>query len=301
MIKDFLFFNYSWVFNSTYIFKSFENSGYSCDFVDEDSLRSFIPYCKYKVVVLYLHEPWSIPITTQLINDYFYDSFLIQHDDTDFEHVQVWGNKIPNLIMQREYTNNTQTPYGTVPIFPHHFPIPSIYREEYQTKEIDVCFLGAPTNHRREFFVRKINELAITTLKNINWFIKYDNNRNHDEFIEILNKSKIALNYPGNSYDAHRIWEAASAKCCIIQPQLPLKSIQANHMFFDDYIKIDMNCSDLQDKILFALNNDEYKTWADRAFISYNKNHNPKKCFEKYLEIVLAHCPALEKRTANGL
>lgn len=300
-MKDFLFFNYSWVFNSTYIFKSFENSGYSCDFVDEDTLRSFVPYCQYKVIVLYLHEPWSIPITSQLIDQYFSNSFLIQHDDTDFEHVQVWGNRRPNLIMQREYTNNTTSPYPGVPIYPHHFPIPSLYREEFQDKIYDVSFLGAPTNHRREFFVRKIKELAGDSLRNLNWFIKYDNNRNHDEFIEILNKTKIALNYPGNSYDAHRIWEAASAKCCIIQPQLPLKSIQKEHMFFDDYIKIDMNCSDLSEKILYALENDNYKSWANRAFNSYNELHNPKKCFEKYLSIVLNNCPFLDKRIANGL
>jgi hypothetical protein len=301
MIKDFLFFNYSWVFNSTYIFKSFENSGYSCDFVDEDTLRSFVPYCKYKVVVLYLHEPWSIPITNNLINNYFYDSFLIQHDDTDFENVQVWGDRKPNLIMQREYTDNTHNPYSDVSIYPHHFPIASIYREEYQNKEYDVCFLGAPTNARREFFVRKIKELSSTSLNHLNWFIKYDNNRQHDQFIEILNKSKIALNYFGNSYDAHRIWEAASAKCCIIQPQLPLKSVQKEHMFFDDYIKIKVDCSDLKEKILWALTDDEYKIWAERAFNSYNNDHNPKKCFEKYLEIVLKHCPVLESRVANGL
>lgn len=299
-MKDFLFFNYDWVFNSTYIFKSFENSGYTCDFIDETNIRTFVPSCKYKAIFLYLHESWTIPISNNLIDNYFNDSYLIQHDDTDFEDVQVWSNKQPNLILQREYTNNTKSPYNC-PIYPHHFPIPSIYKEEYQNKECDVCFIGAPTNPRRDFFIQKIVSLSKTTLKHLKWFIQYDPNRNHEEFIKNVNKSKIALNYPGNSYDAHRIWEAASAKCCIIQPQLPLKSTSSEHMPFDDYIKIDMNCSDIEEKILFALENDNYIKYASDAYNSYNLYHNPKKCFEKYHDIILNHCNTVERRIPNPL
>lgn len=300
-MKDILFFNYDWVFNSTYIFKSFENSGYSCDFVDERNIRSFIPNCKYKVVFLYLHDSWTLPYINNILDNYLSDCYLVQHDDTDFENVQMWSNKRPNLIMQREYTENTQTPYPNIPIYPHHFPIHSIYREEYQNKEYDVCFLGAPTNSRRQFFVEKIINLSQTTLSHLKWFIKYDNNRQHDEFIKILNSSKIALNYWGNSYDAHRIWEAASAKCCIIQPQSPLKSLQKEHMYFDEYIKISPDCNDLKEKILYALENDNYKMWAEKAFIEYNNNHTPQKCFEKYFEIVLANCNRLERKEPNPL
>jgi hypothetical protein len=65
----------------------------------------------------------------------------------------------------------------------------------YQNKIYDVSFLGAPTNHRRHFFVNKIQQLASGPLSHLNWFIKYDNNRNHDEFIKIINQSKIGLNY----------------------------------------------------------------------------------------------------------
>jgi hypothetical protein len=287
-MKDFLFFNYSWVFNSTYIFKQFEKLGYSCDFVDEDNLRTFIPNTKYKVVVVYLHDPWTIPIINNIIDNYLYDSFLIQHDDTDFEHVQRWTNKVPDLIMQRELTNNTINPYNC-PIYPHHFPMQSIYNENYQNKIYDVSFLGAPTNHRRHFFVDKIQQLASGPLSHLNWFIKYDNNRNHDEFIKIINQSKIGLNYLGNSYDSHRIWELASAKCCIIQPELPLLSIKKEHMEFDDFIKINIDCSDLQDKILYALTNNYYKIMADKAYNNYESNHTPEKCFDKYYSIVKSH------------
>ena len=300
MIKDFLFFNYSWVFNSTYIFKSFENSGYTCDFVDEDNISTFIPTCKYKAVFLYLHEPWTIPLTNNIINNYLQDSVLIQHDDTDFENVQRWSDRSPDLVMQREFTDNTHNPYSC-PIFPHHFPIKSIYREEYQEKEFDVCFIGAPTNPRRELFISKLLELGNGPLSHLKWFVQYDSNRNHEDFIKTVNKSKIALNYPGNSFDAHRIWEAASANCCIIQPELPIKSVSKDHMFFDDYIRINMDCSDIQQKIEYALENDRYKDVAKKSFECYNKNHTPKKCFEKYHEIILTNFSTIENKDPNPL
>lgn len=300
MTKDFLFFNYSWVPNSTYIFKSFENSGYSCDFVDETNIRSFVPTCEYRVVVLYLHENWTLPLTEHIINNYCKNSILIQHDDTDFEHVQVWSSRAPSLVMQRELTENTNNPF-TCPVFPHHFPMPSIYNEEHQEKEFDVCFIGAPTNPRREKFISKLLELVHGPLSHLKWYLQYDSNRNHEEFAKNMNKSKIALNYLGNSYDSHRIWEAASAKCCIIQPELPIKSISEEHMPFDAYIKIMLDCSDLQEKIEFALEEDRYKFWAQKAFDEYNQNHTPQKCFEKYHEIFMEHCPTVQKRAINPL
>lgn len=300
MIKDFLFFNYSWVPNSTYIFKSFENSGYSCDFVDEDNIRTFIPDCKYKVVILYLHEPWTIPFSDNIINNYCQDSILIQHDDTDFENVQRWSSRNPNFVMQRELTVNTYNPYNC-PVYPHHFPIESIYREEYQDKEFDICFIGAPTNPRRELFISKVLELANGSLSHLKWFVKYNADRNKEETIKHINKSKIALNYPGNSFDAHRIWEASSARCCIIQPQLPILSVSDNHMPFGDYIRINMDCSDLEEKILYALQKDNYKLYAENSFKDYNENHNPKKCFEKYHDIVLNNCPEIVEKEINPI
>ena len=105
--KDFLFFNYNWVPNSTFIFESFRKLGHEIDIIGEEQLRNFQPDCKYKNVVLYIHEGWSIPITNHIIDNYCQDSFLIQHDDTDFEQLQKWSNRTPDLFMQREYTCDT--------------------------------------------------------------------------------------------------------------------------------------------------------------------------------------------------
>ena len=55
MIKDFLFFSYSWVKNANIIFKKFQQNGFNCDYVDETNLNYFKPTNQYKNIILYLH------------------------------------------------------------------------------------------------------------------------------------------------------------------------------------------------------------------------------------------------------
>ena len=286
--KDFLFFNYSWVPNSTFIFESFQKMGYSCDFVDEDNIKTFIPQCEYKIVVLYLHEDWTIPYTNNIINNYCQNSFLIQHDDTDFQDVQIWSNRSPDLIMQREYNSDTINPYNC-PIYPFHFPIFSRYEEKYQSKDIDICFIANLTNPRRIPFIYHLQHLQKTSLSHLNWHVNITpvtNGTYSPDTQEILNRSKIGLHYFGNSYDSWRIWELASTKTAIIMPKLRNKSTMDDHMPFHHYIVMRDDFQDLEEKIISTLENNKYKEIAELAYIDYNKNHTPEKCFEKYLYIV---------------
>jgi hypothetical protein len=131
MHKDILFFSYSWVDNANYIFKKFESLGYKCDFVYENTIQDFKPVNDYKVIFLYLHEDYTIPITNKIIDTFYKYSYLVQHDDTDFENIQVWSNKKPDLIMHRELTDSSKNPWDS-PVFPFHFPIFSKYDKEYQ-------------------------------------------------------------------------------------------------------------------------------------------------------------------------
>ena len=118
-MKDFLFLNYDWVPNSTYLFKCFEACGYECDYVNEQTLQNFVPRYKYRVVVAYLHEPWQLPLINHLRHTYLSNSYWVQHDDTDEEHVQQWFDTAPDLIIQREVTARTVNPYNK-PLYPHH-------------------------------------------------------------------------------------------------------------------------------------------------------------------------------------
>jgi hypothetical protein len=170
-----------------------------------------------------------------------------------------------------------------------HFPIPSVNDYEYREKDIDVCFIGAPTNQRRNYFVDKL--LEIQPQLNINWAIKYSHERNIPQTLDILNRSKIVLNYPGNSYDSWRIWEAASAGAAILQPKLPLYSTSKDYMFFDEYVEYNLDCSNLKDKILWLLEDQRWKEWGDRSLVAYDSFHQPEDCFRYYYNNIVKHAP----------
>jgi hypothetical protein len=297
MIKDFLFFNHSWVPNSDYIFKCFEKCGYSCDYVDEKNILNFVVEHEYRVVVLYLSIDWTVPIINGILEKYCKNSFIIQHDDTDNEHVQRYYSVSPNLIMQRELTDYTHNPYDC-PIFPNHFAIHSVYDESLQTeqKQFDIMFMGTPSNPRRQSFINKLINLSEGKLSHLRWFIRYQPQRTPYEYLYVVNKSKIGLNYPGNSYDSWRIWELASAKVCTIQPELKLNSTKEGHMPYDQYVRIKDDHSDLEEKIVQQLENDSYKEIAQKSFDDYYMNHTPEKCFEKYHEIVCEYAPITPRK-----
>jgi hypothetical protein len=289
MEKDILFFSYSWVHNANFIFKKFESMGHKCDYVYENTIHDFKPLHNYKAIVLYLHEPNTIPITNTLIDTFYRYSYLIQHDDTDFEDVQVWSNKKPDIIMQRELTEKTRNRWNS-PIFPFHFPIPSKYDEKRQEKKYDISFLASLTNERRIPFIKHVEKLANTSLSHLKWNLQITpRDVKTSNYNDIINQSKIGLHYFGNSYDSIRIWELASAKCSIIMPKLRLKSTSEDWMPFNEYLEIRDDFQDLEEKILYMLEDDRYKIYAENAYLAYNNYHNPDKCFEKYYETFIKH------------
>lgn len=288
MQKDFLFFSYSWVKNANIIFKFFEKEGYKCDYVYENTLNTFRPIHNYKAIVLYLHENSTIPITNNIIDTFYKYSYLIQHDDTDEENVQIWSNKKPDLIIQRELTKNTKNIWNS-PVAPMHFAVESIYKES--EKEYDVSFIGTLTNSRRMPFINKIQELSNTSLKHLKWYIDLSprDTRTPDKFKDTINKSKIALHYYGNSYDSLRIWEICSTKTAILMPKMKNLSVSAEYMPFNEYEAFNENFSDLEQKISNLLQNENYKNLAEKSFQAYNSAHNPEKCFQHYLRMIKKH------------
>jgi hypothetical protein len=285
MTKDFLFFSYSWVKNANIIFKKFEENGYTCDYVYENNLTTFKPINDYKAIVLYLHEPHQLKIINNYINTFYKYSYLIQHDDTDEEHVQKWSDKKPDLVIQREYTKDTNNFWGC-PIVPMHFAVESIYSDT--KKEYDVSFIGTMTNERRRPFVNKILDLSKTSLKHLNWYIDVAprDTRTPDKFKEVINKSKIGLHYFGNSYDSLRIWEMASTKTAILMPKMKSLSISENYMTFNEYEVFKNDFTDLEEKIIYLLKDNNYASLAEKSFSAFNTNHNPNRCFEYYLNSI---------------
>jgi len=286
-MKDFLIFNYSWVKNSTYMFEELLKH-HTGDIVTEKTLSNFTPSSRYKAVIVYLHETHQLDKINQIIELYMPHAYVIQHDTTDHEHVQHWTRRRPDLVFQRELTDDTKNFWGCR-VFPMHFPMPSLYDESIQDKTIDVSFMATMTNPRRKPFCEHVLKLANGSLKHLNWHLRVTPSevRQPDEFKQVANMSKIGMHYFGNSYDSHRIWELASAKAAIIMPELRLKSTAPDHMPFYSYCVIRDDFQDLEEKILYLLEDDRYKELANSSFNDYNQNHTPKKCFEKYHQIIL--------------
>ena len=291
MTKDFLFLRYAktqcweWVPMYDYV----ASKGHSCDFVDETNIQNFVPSCNYRCVVLNLHGatgpfPHVNRVLGQLGNKYFF----VYMDDTDYNECtdgRSWSDKKPNLIFQRETLEDTPNPHGCKR-YPIHFPIASMYDEALQEKKYDVCFLGNNTNPRRIPFINKLKELATGRLKHLKWYLSYSPTTGTitEDFKKIINQSKIGMNYPGNSYDQWRNWQLASTKTAMIMPKVPLLSITADYLPFDElnYTTMRYDMEDMEDKILYLLENERYKEQAERAWIDYNANHTPQKVSEYF-------------------
>jgi hypothetical protein len=292
-MKDFLFFNYSWVWGSTTYFKYFEKMGHSVDFVDENTIHSFQPNCKYKNVVVYLHEYHHLIKINNLLNNELIDSFLIQHDDTDEEQLQRWTSREPNLFMHRELTDNTIINTKS-PVIPFHFPMNSIYDENLNEKKYDICFIGNMTNQRRKPFVDYIIELSKTKLKDLKWYIDvngadYKPGFATENFKTITNQSKIGLHYFGNSYDSIRIWEILSCKTALLMPKMKNHSVDSKHMYLDKYCYFEDDYSNLVEKIEYLIKDDNYKKYADTGYESFHTSHTIEKCCDYYYNSVMQH------------
>lgn len=303
-MKDFLFLGYSFHY-STDKFKYFEKKGHSIDIINEKTIGDFKPTGKYKNVVVYLHaNPWDRSdlrnnLHRVLNSDACKDSFLIQSDDTDHEHVQTdWTyGRSPDLNIKREYTSETRNPYSC-PIYPMHMGYPSIEDTSFE-KDIDVFFVGHITNPRRLPFVSKLLDVR-QRLSHLNWYLNITGDHPDFEkifgprcpnFKEIANRSKVGLHYFGNSYDARRIWELASCKTALIMPKLRQKVFEPEYMgSFNNYICMKDDASDLEEKILEAFENDKYKEVAQKCYDDYSKNHSEQSVFDYYYNTVMKYC-----------
>lgn len=303
MTKDFLFLNYSFVPNSTFYFESFVSKGHSIDIVTEKTLSTFVPNCEYKNVVIYLHEPYTIPYTERLINEYCKNSVLIQHDDTDHEDIQMWTSRKPDLVMHREYTENTKNPRGCS-IGAFHFPIDSWLDPLIKEKEYDVCFLGNMTNPRRVRFADKLIELMCGRLSHLKWKVNIEPHVNTsselysiNKFLSqgessksIVNKTKIGLNDFGNSYEQWRTWEYASTGIAILSPKMRTKCVNNSTLMpFNEYLSFSDDYSDLGDKIEYLIENDRYKEYGSASKYAYDNRHTPKHCFDFYYSQVMKY------------
>jgi hypothetical protein len=292
--KDFLFLTYSFVAGAKTCFNYILNKGHTGDIANEDTYLSFIRNnkVKYKNIVVYLHEKHQLIQINNYINSNP-NSFLIQHDDTDFEQIQKWTNREPQLYMRREHTSNTKITTSS-PVYPIHFAMESIYKENSE-KIYDVCFIGTPTHPRRAEFVKKLESLANGELSYLKFYINaspypgWVPGDASKEFRDVVNKSKIGIHYFGNSYDSTRIWETLSCNTALLMPENKVK-IPEQPLEKGCYEILADDFSDLKERIEFLLMNDNWKNIASKGQENYNKYHTQEKCCEYYYSKIIKHC-----------
>jgi hypothetical protein len=295
--KDFVLFTFTWTCSSRTYFQYFKDKGHDVDIVNEHTYKEFCEKDEfnYKNIILYLH--WKEQL--EVINPYIMrhpEAFLIQHDDGDEQHLVYWTPRHPSIIMKREYTENTvlQTP---AIVYPMHFPMNSIWNpEKYPEKKYDVAFVCGITNHKRTALIHYLQELQKTKYKHLKFFFDTAGapvtGDATEMFREAYNCAKIGIHYFGNSRDSTRVWEIMSCQTALLMPKYRLKIAEEPYMPLDhsSYESMEDDWSDIEQKIDFLLENDNWKKVAERGQKEFQEHQSIQKSCEYYYDCVMRHC-----------
>ena len=180
----------------------------------------------------------------------------------------------------------------------HTFPIPQIaippkrsnslnftvlhheYKKE-NDKDIDVSLIGRLTNWSRIKFVNKLKLIGKTHGLNI-----CVNNKgvSPEEYVSIIQRSKIAISLPGAGYDTFRYWEIPYYGTCLLSQRLPIE-IQDN--FINGVSALFFNGErDMEQSILQALKGDHYEEIAKNGKVFFEKYHTDVKRAGRLLEVL---------------
>lgn len=305
MKKDFLFLTASEEIGGGYsirMSKEFDKLGYDIDIFQDNNLN-VDTNIDYKVVFTYIPEssPRNISNTVNRLLGRYRDSFIVYYDNSDHSNFKRFFNsRLPDLILKREFVKTSVKVYENIPTYPiYFFGTKDIYNEELNNNKIyDVCFLGNMTHERRLLFANKINDLSNNSLSHLKWKLDIkqhgqDSGKNFsgwnrtEDFNSILNQSKVCLNYYGNAYDSTRTWEILSAAGCMVAP--PFIHMSYEDMNFDNYIEFKEDCSDLEEKILYALENNRYSDYGKKSREEYLNKHTIEKRVAYIVNLIHKH------------
>ena len=68
-----------------------------------------------------------------------------------------------------------------------------------------------------------------------------------------------------------------------------MKSTSEGYMPFTEYETIEDNFSDLEQKILYTLENDRWKDLGEESFQAFEQRHSPDHCFNYYHNTIRKH------------
>jgi hypothetical protein len=274
IMRDFLAFH-GYASNREFrlVIEEIRKKGYSVDRVDETTVRSFPYAAGYKFILLCWHDALMHWSWIERVVRRYPDAVLVQYDDTDWsDHIMGAGNLRPRRVFKREANARLKS---KLPCHPFPKTAPDLF--EQKTRDIPVSCIMSPTNPRRADLMRHLE-----SLRGQGWVLSLDPVP-HAQYVDILNRSKIAISFHGNGYDTIRFWEILSSGAALLTPRIPLL-IPALDEAGLVYYKEDF--SDLGTLIRQLLDNDCWQAVGERGRQSYLVNHTPEIRARHLLEIL---------------
>jgi len=278
-MRDFLAFHgYSSNFNFKILCDTLVDFGYTVDRVDETRILDFPYGDQYNYIIMCWHsENIHYKFIKNLVKSKYPDVPMILFDDTDWNHKTMKFAKEPFVVFKRELNEITRKIRG-VP----YYQMAKIVRDNYHPeieKVYDVSFVGTITSKPRAAFFDKIRQI-----KRKNWFIhetRHSEDMPYDEYIKIINQSKVGLSYFGNGYDTGRYWEILSCKTALLSPVVPLPI--ENNLTEEDAVFFKEDMSNLEEKIDYLLEGNRWKVFAENGYGAFIARHSNIKRTEYFL------------------
>jgi hypothetical protein len=278
-MKDFLSFHgYSSNFNFKILCDTLIDFGYTVDRVDETNITEFPYGDQYRYILMCWHsENTHYRFIKDLVKSKYSRIPIILYDDTDWNYKTMKIAQKPFMVFKRELNEKTRKIRG-VP----YYHMPKIVCDNYNPdieKIYDVSFVGSITSKSRAAFFEKIRQL-----KRENWLIhetKHAYDMPYDEYIKIINQSKIGLSYFGNGYDTIRYWEIISCKTALLSPRVPLPI--ENDLSDEEAVFFRDDMSDLEEKIDYLLWGDRWKAFSESGYRAFITRHSNIKRTEYFL------------------
>ena len=154
-------------------------------------------------------------------------------------------------------------------------------------KEYDFCFISSPNTPYRIKISKILEKFALRhDLKVFLNLRKFENRKNPRipwlDFVDIIQKSKMAISLPGAGFDTFRYWEIPYYETCLASPYLPIKipndfkDMQSAIFFSNTY--------QLENKILKTLKDDSWESIAMEGHKKFNEYHSSEQRARRFLE-----------------
>jgi hypothetical protein len=269
-MKDFLAFHgYSSNFNFKILCDTLIDFGYTVDRVDETNIADFPYGDNYHYILMCWHsENTHYRFINNLVKSKYRVIPIILYDDTDWNHKTMKIGQKPFMVFKRELKDKNRK-ISRVP----YYQMPKIVRDNYHPeieKIYDVSFVGTITSKSRVALFEKLR-----CIKRENWLIhetKHAYDMPYDEYIKIINQSRIGISYFGNGYDTIRYWEIIGCKTALLSPKVPLDIpddlTEQEAVFFRD------DMSDLKGKIDYLLEGNRWGVFAENGYQAFITRHS---------------------------